>query len=161
MDILTALSKGQVRDRLGHLLRRDAQSSHRQGIQLVGDVSVHQLLIRVRKRRFSLPWRAVFRGAMLDRPNGSAITGKFDSNWAMYFIGYPALAGVVLNVGITSILQPGAMDWSQIIWFLLVPSLVCFVLSELDIHDRHHIRRSILVAVDGHEVSELLAPKEI
>jgi hypothetical protein len=149
VDILTSLSKEKMRDRLGELLRGDAQHSDRPGTQLVGDISTHQLIIRIRKRPFSLPWRAVFRGAMLARPSGSAITGKFDSNWALYFIGYPALAGVVLNVAITSILHPSAMNLPQIIWFLVGPAVLCFILSELDNRDRRHITDTILGAVDG------------
>ena len=106
LDIYSPLAKDVARERLRDFLVR--QPSNESGVVISGTVSTHQTTVRVRPRRFSLPWRGTFRGAFLARYDGTMITGKFDSNWSLLFVGYPILLGVVVNLGITVVAGHGS-----------------------------------------------------
>jgi hypothetical protein len=81
-DRLTELVDGPVGARLG----------------LGGRITTHQFVVRVTRARFSIPWRATFRGTVLTTKNGTVMTGKFDSDWSLYFLGYPVALAVFANV---------------------------------------------------------------
>ena len=118
-----------------------------------GTVVTHQFIIRVTKARFSLPWRGVFRGAVVARENGTLVTGKFDSNWSLYFIRYPTVIGVVLNFAVTGLVTGNAFR-VPVFGCLAAACGLCIALGHLDRRDRRYITESIREAIDGHLVSD-------
>jgi hypothetical protein len=65
---------------------------------LSGYVTTHQFVLTMSRGRCSIPWRATFRGTVLTTKGGTVMTGKFDSNWSQYFLGYPVVLAVFANV---------------------------------------------------------------
>ena len=147
MDIDSPLGKDLVRDKLRALLV--AQSTSTAGIALTGAVMTHQMTIRMRPQRLSLPWRGTFRGMMIARGSGTAITGKFDSKWSLYFVGYPVLAGVVINIAVTIMAGQGTGHFG--VFALLIAAAVLFCMALTGIYDKDNslITAAICYAIDG------------
>lgn len=151
MDIITRTSKENCRELLERLVAFG--ESHR-GLRVHGTVAIHQFIIRITKARFSLPWRGVFRGAMVARENGTLVTGKFDSNWSLHFIGYPTVIGVVLNFAATGLVTGNAFRVPVSGWFVAAACGLCIALGHLDRRDRRYITESIREAIARQLVSD-------
>jgi hypothetical protein len=105
-----------------------------------GKVSDNHIEIRVRRgSRFSLPWRGTFRGATFPLDGGTAIAGKFDSNWSLYFFGYPILAGVLINIAVNVFAGHGAGRFAEFTIFTIVAALVCGTLHWINDNDKRLI----------------------
>ena len=147
MDIYSDLSKDDVRDRLRELL--ETQSTNSSPGTLIGGVATHQITIRTRRVRFSLPWRGTFRGVMIPRGSGTAITGKFDSKWSLYFVGYPIVAGVVINIAVTIAAGHGSGHAGTFALFVVAAVLLCVYLNWVNVSDNRSIINAICRAIDG------------
>jgi hypothetical protein len=153
MDILSPWLKDEIRNRLQHLVQERPVVSSRS--RFMGRVIAHQVVIGVRKQWYSLPWRGVFRGAMLEHAHGSAVTGKFDSNWSLYFLGYPVLLGVSLNLAVSLYLANGS---ARVGWFILLmgaAAFLCIVLRQIEICDERVISAATVAAIEGRQVHML------
>lgn len=147
MEIYSALSKDIVRERLRELLETHSTSTPRGA--LTGSVATHQMTIRTRPMRLSLPWRGTFRGVMIPRGSGTAITGKFDSKWSLYFVGYPIVVGVVINIAVTIVAGQGAGHLGTFALFIAAAVLICVYLNWINVRDNRSIIEAICHAIDG------------
>lgn len=147
MDIYSPLNKVVVRERLRDLLIKHSRNPQR--IVLTGNIAEHQITVRVRSRKFSLPWRGTFRGVMISRDNGTAVTGKFDSKWSLYFVGYPIVAGVVINIAAITLAGHGAGQIGAFALFTGAAVLLCVYLNWVDAGDNRLITEAICRAIDG------------
>jgi hypothetical protein len=111
-------------------------------------------VIRVRKAKLSLPWRGVFRGAMVAQDSATLVTGKFDSNWSLYFIGYPTAIGVTLNIAVSILVTREVLRVLEYGWFIAASFGICFALARLDRREKRYISESIVRALDGRLVCE-------
>ncbi len=94
MELRSDVPRHTVWQRLTELV--DGPVGARLGLD--GRVTTHQFVVTVTRARFSIPWRATFRGTVLTTKGGTVMTGKFDSDWSLYFLGYPVALAVFANV---------------------------------------------------------------
>ena len=147
LDIYSPLAKDVARERLRDFLVR--QPSNESSVVISGTVSTHQTTVRVRPRRFSLPWRGTFRGAFLARDDGTMITRKFDSNWSLLFVGYPILLGVVVNLGLTVVAGHGSGHLGEFALLVIFAGLLCVYLNWIETNDNASIVAAICYAISG------------
>ncbi len=147
LEIYSPLAKDVVRERLRDFLVR--QPSTESGVVITGTVSTHQTTVRVCPRRFSLPWRGTFRGAFLARDEGTMITGKFDSNWSLYFVGYPILLGVVINIAVTVVAGHGSGHLGVFALLIIFAGLLCVYFNWIETNDNASIVAAICYAISG------------
>lgn len=147
LDIYSPLAKDVVRERLRDSLVR--QSSTESGVVISGSVSTHQTIVRVRARRFSLPWHGTFSGGFLSCDNGTTITGKFDRNWSLLFVGYPIMLGVVVNIGLTVVAGHGSGHLGAFALIVIFAGLFCVHLNWIETNDNASIVAAICYAISG------------
>lgn len=94
MQLHSDVARHTVWERLTELVDGPIGTS----LGLRGRITTHQFVVTIARGRFSIPWRATFRGTVLTTKNGTVMTGKFDSNWSLYFLGYPVALAVFANV---------------------------------------------------------------
>jgi len=94
VELRSDVARHTVWERLTELV--DGPIGVRLGLR--GRVTTHQFVLTIRRGRLSIPWRATFRGTVLTTKSGTVMTGKFDSNWSLYFLGYPVAVAVFANV---------------------------------------------------------------
>lgn len=109
MQLVSDVPRQTVWDRLCELV--DGPAGSRRG--LGGRVTAHQFVVSVTRARFSMPWPATFRGTVLTTKRGTLMTGKFDSNWSLYFLGYPVALAVFANVLLNGLAGSGAGRLSE------------------------------------------------
>ncbi len=134
MELLSDVPRPAVWDRLTELV--DGPLGPRLG--LGGRITTHQFVVRVTRARFSLPWRATFRGTVLTTKSGTVMTGKFDSDWALYFLGYPVALAVFANVVLNSVAGHGAGRLGE--FTLLCAGAAAFCAALASIHRRDQAR---------------------
>jgi hypothetical protein len=81
--------------------------------------------------------------------------GKFDSNWSLYFLGYPVLLGVSLNLAVSLYLANGS---ARVGWFILLmgaAAFLCIVLRQIEICDERVISAATVAAIEGRQVHML------
>jgi hypothetical protein len=115
----------------------------------VGDVSAQQVLIRVPRKRFLPPWRATFRGAAIPFEGGTLLIGKFDSNWSLYFLGYPILISVIVNIGFNIAGGLGAGRSGEYMLFFTAAVALSATLAWFDSSDRRDIAAALRGAIKG------------
>jgi len=117
--------------------------------EFTGQVSAYHIVIRIRVRRFSLPWRGAFRGTVISRKNGTIIIGKLDSNWSLYFVGYPLLAAVLINIAVNGLSGYGLGRLGEFAIFVAGAFFVCGYLSWIDASDKRSITEAICRVSQG------------
>jgi len=125
------------------------QPGNRSSSEFTGQVSAYHIVIRIRVRRFSLPWRGAFRGTVMSRKNGTIIIGKLDSNWSLYFVGYPLLAAVLINIALNGLSGHGFGRLAELAIFLAGAFFVCGYLSWIDASDTRSITEAICRVSQG------------
>lgn len=146
MNILAPFEPALVREKLARLLEKDPQSG---AASFDGVISPRQILIRIPRRRFSLPWQPTFRGAALPFEAGTLITGKFDSNWSLHFLGYPILAAVFINIALNIISGRSNGRLSEFVLFTIFAAGFCLGLSWADRRGRRAIATAMSDATQG------------
>lgn len=134
MELVSDVPRHTVWDRLTELI--DGPVGVRLG--LAGRVTTHQFVISVTRARFSIPWRATFRGTVLTTKSGTVMTGKFDSDWALYFLGYPVALAVFANVLLNGLAGHGAGRLGE--FTLLCAGAAAFCAALAAIHRRDQAR---------------------
>jgi len=147
LELRSPLEKELVCDRLRDLLEIHSGSQSATG--LTGKISDHHIVIRIRGRRFSSPWRGTFRGTAFPLAGGTVIAGKFDSNWSLLFVGYPILAGVVLNVVVNVLSGYGPGHFAEFTVFTTVAALFCGFLRWIYENDKRLVAAAMCRVSSG------------
>lgn len=114
-----------------------------------GRISTHQFVLIVARGRYTLPWRATFRGTVLSRPGGTLLTGKFDSDWAMIFLGYPVAFAIVANIVINVFAGRFAGRFGEFALFTVAAVGFCAILRRIDQTGRRSLGDALRFAVSG------------
>ncbi len=93
---------------------------------------------------------------MIQRGDGCVITGKFDSKWSLYFVGYPIVFGVVINIAVTIVAGHGTGHAGTFTLFIAAAVLLCVYLNGVSVTDNRTITDAICRAIDGHVERETL-----
>ena len=147
MVISSPLEKEEVCQGLRRLLQ--ARPGDGSSSEFTGRVSAYHIVVRIRVRWFSLPWRGVFRGTAIALKNGTTIIGKFDSNWSLYFVGYPLLAAVLINIAVNGLSGFGLERLGEFAMFVAGALFVCGYLCWIDANDKRSITKAICLASRG------------
>lgn len=141
MELVSDVPRHTVWDRLTELI--DGPVGVRLG--LAGRVTTHQFVISVTRARFSIPWRATFRGTVLTTKSGTVMTGKFDSDWALYFLGYPVALAVFANVLLNGLAGHGAGRLGEFTLLCAGAAAFCAALAAIHRRDQARIAETLHV----------------
>lgn len=139
MEVVSDVPRHTVWERLTELV--DGPVGVRLG--LGGRVTTHQFVISVTRARFSIPWRATFRGTVLTTKSGTVMTGKFDSDWSLYFLGYPVVLAVFANVLLNILAGRGAGRLGEFSLLCTGAAAFCAVLAANHRRDQARIAEAL------------------
>lgn len=139
MELVSDVPRHTVWGRLTELV--DGPVGVRLG--LGGRVTTHQFVISATRARCSIPWRATFRGTVLATKSGTVMTGKFDSDWSLYFLGYPVALAVFANVLLNILAGRGAGRLGEFSLLCAGAAAFCAVLAANHRRDQARIAETL------------------